>query len=60
MKEKVSEFMYGIAGRESHCGMGSIGEVPPLTDFAQVRPSEREFFIDNLLVRIHYIFVMIR
>jgi len=32
-------------------------------DFARVREAqvwEREFFIDNLLVRIHYIIVMIR
>ena len=26
----------------------------------QIKPSEREFFIDNLLVRIHVIIVMIR
>ena len=26
----------------------------------RVRPREREFFIDNLLVRIHFIIVMIR
>ena len=32
-------------------------------DFARVREAqvrERDFFIDNLLVRIHYIIVMIR
>ena len=26
----------------------------------RLRPPEREFFIDNLLVRIHFIIVMIR
>ena len=27
---------------------------------APLKPEEREFFIDNLLVRIHFIIVMIR
>ena len=29
-------------------------------DYTYLRTTEREFFIDNLLVRIHFIIVMIR
>ena len=44
---------FGISAASSSCGARRSCQDPP------GRASEREFFIDNLLVRIHFIIVMI-
>jgi len=39
---------------------GATRSCSSLTHSSQLGPRDREFFIDNLLVRIHFIIVMIR
>ena len=48
-----------MVGRNGTMGLRH-GRHPVAANQAVVEAVEREFFIDNLLVRIHYIIVMIR